>query len=156
NGSSATGGSFQMTGLGAGWKSTMTNTVTVNGVTYTLATTGNYVNLVYGAIAFPPALAIGSFLNVVASRLPLGRSVSKPRSACMHCGAEIRARDNVPLVSWLLLRGRCRDCGAKIGWRYPAVELATALLAAACFVEFGLTFHALAGAIFCGALVVIS
>ena len=114
------------------------------------------MNLAYAALAFVPALAVGSFLNVVASRLPLGRSISKPRSACMHCGAEIRARDNIPVVSWLLLRGRCRDCGARIGWRYPAVELATALLVAACFAEFGLTFHAFAGAVFCAALVVIS
>jgi leader peptidase (prepilin peptidase)/N-methyltransferase len=106
--------------------------------------------------AFPPSLALGSFLNVVASRLPLGRSVSKPRSACMHCGTEIRARDNVPVLSYLLLRGRCRDCKAPIGWRYPAVELTTALLIAACVADFGLTLHALAAAVFCAALVAIS
>lgn len=106
--------------------------------------------------AFPPSLALGSFLNVVASRLPLGRSVSKPRSACMHCGTEIRARDNVPVLSYLLLRGRCRDCKATIGWRYPAVELTTAVLIAACVADFGLTLHALAGAVFCAALVAIS
>ena len=106
--------------------------------------------------AFPPSLALGSFLNVVASRLPLGRSVSKPRSACMHCGTEIRARDHVPVLSYLLLRGRCRDCKATIGWRYPAVELTTAVLIAACVADFGLTLHALAGAVFCAALVAIS
>jgi len=106
--------------------------------------------------AFPPSLALGSFLNVVASRLPLGRSVSKPRSACMHCGTEIRARDNVPVLSYLLLRGRCRDCKAPIGWRYPAVELTTAVLIAACVADFGLTLHALAAAVFCAALVAIS
>jgi leader peptidase (prepilin peptidase)/N-methyltransferase len=114
------------------------------------------VNLGYAAVVFAPALAIGSFLNVVASRLPAGRSVARPRSACPHCGAEIRSRDNIPVVSYLLLRGRCRDCHAAIGWRYPAVELSTAVLAAACFARFGLTLHALAEAIFCGALVVIS
>ena len=107
-------------------------------------------------LALPPSLAIGSFLNVVASRLPLGRSVSTPRSACPHCGAEIRARDNVPLLSYVLLRGRCRDCKAAIGWRYPAVELATALLVAACVADFGLSLHALAAAVFCVALVAIS
>jgi leader peptidase (prepilin peptidase)/N-methyltransferase len=107
-------------------------------------------------LALPPSLAIGSFLNVVASRLPLGRSVSTPRSACPHCGAEIRARDNVPLLSYALLRGRCRDCKAPIGWRYPAVELATALLVAGCFLDFGLSLHALAAAVFCVALVAIS
>jgi leader peptidase (prepilin peptidase) / N-methyltransferase len=106
--------------------------------------------------AFPPSLALGSFLNVVASRLPLGRSVSKPRSACMHCGTEIRARDNVPVLSYLLLRGRCRDCKAPIGWRYPVVELTTAALIAACVADFGLTLHALAAAVFCAALVAIS
>jgi leader peptidase (prepilin peptidase)/N-methyltransferase len=114
------------------------------------------VNFAYAAVVFAPALAVGSFLNVVASRLPLGRSVATPRSACPHCGAEIRPRHNIPILSYLLLRGRCRDCRASIGWRYPAVELSTALLAAACFADFGLSLHALAGAIFCGALVVIS
>ena len=107
-------------------------------------------------LALPPSLAIGSFLNVVASRLPLGRSVSTPRSACPHCGAEIRPRDNVPLLSYVLLRGRCRDCKASIGWRYPAVELATAVLVAACVAKFGLSLHTLAAAIFCVALVAIS
>jgi leader peptidase (prepilin peptidase)/N-methyltransferase len=107
-------------------------------------------------LALPPSLALGSFLNVVASRLPLGRSVSTPRSACMHCGTEIRPRDNVPVVSYLLLRGRCRNCKAAIGWRYPAVELATAALVAACVAVFGVSLHALAAAIFCIALVAIS
>jgi leader peptidase (prepilin peptidase)/N-methyltransferase len=107
-------------------------------------------------LALPPSLALGSFLNVVASRLPLGRSVSKPASACMHCGVEIRPRDNVPLLSYLLLRGRCRHCRTPIGWRYPAVELATALLVAACVADFGISLHTLAAAIFCIALVAIS
>ncbi len=107
-------------------------------------------------LALPPSLALGSFLNVVASRLPLGRSVSKPRSACMHCGTEIRPRDNVPLLSYVLLRGRCRQCRTPIGWRYPAVELATAVLVVACVADFGVSLHALAAAIFCVALVAIS
>ena len=107
-------------------------------------------------LALPPSLALGSFLNVVASRLPLGRSVSKPRSACMHCGTEIRPRDNVPLLSYVLLRGRCRQCRTPIGWRYPAVELATAVLVAACVADFGVSLHALAAAVFCIALVAIS
>jgi leader peptidase (prepilin peptidase) / N-methyltransferase len=114
------------------------------------------VDLALGAFVFLPALAVGSFLNVVASRLPLGRSVSRPASACPHCGAPILPRDNIPLVSYLLLRGRCRDCSAAIGWRYPAVELATAVLVTACVADFGLSLHALAGAIFCAALVAIS
>jgi leader peptidase (prepilin peptidase)/N-methyltransferase len=114
------------------------------------------VNAALAAFAFAPSLALGSFLNVVAARLPQGRSLVKPRSACMHCGSEIRARDNIPMVSYLLLRGRCRDCGAAIGWRYPAVELSTAVLAACCFLKFGASLHAVAAATFCIALVVIS
>jgi leader peptidase (prepilin peptidase)/N-methyltransferase len=114
------------------------------------------MDLALGAVAFFPGLAVGSFLNVVASRLPLGTSLSHPRSACPHCGAPIRNRDNIPLLSYILLRGRCRDCRKPIGWRYPAVELATAVLAAVSFAVFGFSLRALAAAIFCGALVVIS
>jgi leader peptidase (prepilin peptidase)/N-methyltransferase len=70
---------------------------------------------------------IGSFLNVVVYRVPAGRSVVAPPSACPACGARIRAVDNIPVLSWLVLRGRCRDCGATISLRYPAVELFTAV-----------------------------
>jgi leader peptidase (prepilin peptidase) / N-methyltransferase len=70
-------------------------------------------------------LLIGSFLNVVAYRVPAGLSVVRPRSACPGCGAQIRARDNIPVLSWLVLRGRCRDCAQPISARYPAVEAAT-------------------------------
>jgi leader peptidase (prepilin peptidase)/N-methyltransferase len=79
-------------------------------------------------VAGVAGLLIGSFLNVVAHRLPRGESLVSPGSHCPHCGAAVRWFDNVPLLSWLVLRGRCRACGAAIGWRYPAVELATALL----------------------------
>jgi leader peptidase (prepilin peptidase) / N-methyltransferase len=74
---------------------------------------------------------IGSFLNVVAHRVPLGESLVSPGSRCPECGADVRPYDNVPVVSWLLLRGRCRDCGAPISPRYPLVELVTALVFAA-------------------------
>jgi leader peptidase (prepilin peptidase)/N-methyltransferase len=114
------------------------------------------VNVVFAAAVFPPALAVGSFLNVVAARLPLGRSIVTPRSACMHCGTEIRSRDNIPVLSFLLLRGRCRACKTAIGWRYPAVELATAVLVAASVLDFGLSLRAAAAAAFCVALVIIS
>ncbi|HEX3004478.1 MAG TPA: prepilin peptidase [Angustibacter sp.] len=73
-------------------------------------------------------LVIGSFLNVVIWRVPRGESVAHPASHCPQCEHPIRPRDNVPVLSWLLLRGRCRDCGAPISARYPAVELATGLL----------------------------
>lgn len=69
---------------------------------------------------------VGSFLNVVIHRLPRGESLVAPRSRCPGCLVEIRARDNVPVLSWLLLRGRCRSCGAAISARYPLVEAATA------------------------------
>ncbi|HEV7846743.1 MAG TPA: prepilin peptidase [Thermoleophilaceae bacterium] len=74
---------------------------------------------------------IGSFLNVVAWRVPRKESLVSPGSRCPHCGADVKAYDNIPVVSWLLLRGRCRNCGGPISARYPLVELATALVFAA-------------------------
>ena len=79
---------------------------------------------VVGALGF----AIGSFLNVVVYRVPAGTSLVSPRSACPRCGAGIRKRDNIPVLSWLILRGKCRDCGEAISARYPLVELATAAI----------------------------
>ncbi|TQL04213.1 leader peptidase (prepilin peptidase)/N-methyltransferase [Cellulomonas sp. SLBN-39] len=76
-------------------------------------------------------LLVGSFLNVVVWRVPRGESVVAPPSACPSCGARIRPYDNVPVVSWLVLRGRCRDCAAPISARYPAVELLTGVAFAA-------------------------
>ncbi|GAA2723713.1 prepilin peptidase [Cellulomonas aerilata] len=73
-------------------------------------------------------LLVGSFLNVVVSRVPAGESVVHPPSRCPTCGSRIRPWDNVPVLSWLVLRGRCRDCGTRISARYPAVEAATAVL----------------------------
>ena len=70
-------------------------------------------------------LLIGSFLNVVVYRVPAKRSIVSPPSACPHCGAPIRWADNIPVVSWIVLRGKCRDCGAPISVRYPLVELGT-------------------------------
>src|SRR5215218_1071311 len=95
-------------------------------------------------------------MNVVAARVPLRRSVVRPRSACMRCGSELAWYDNVPLVSWLLLRGRCRSCGAKISPLYPAVELATAGLVAGCFVAFGLSGKAVVAAFACAVMVALS
>ncbi len=73
-------------------------------------------------------LLIGSFLNVVAYRVPIGKSIVHPGSACPACDKPIRPRDNIPVLSWVVLRGRCRDCGATISARYPVVEAATAIL----------------------------
>ncbi|HMS61027.1 MAG TPA: prepilin peptidase [Solirubrobacteraceae bacterium] len=80
------------------------------------------------ALIFLAGLAIGSFLNVVAHRLPRGESLISPPSHCPKCDTPIRWYDNLPVLGWLLLRGRCRSCGESISWRYPAVELATGLL----------------------------
>ena len=112
--------------------------------------------MVFAALAFWPGLALGSFLNVVAARVPLKRSIVRPPSACMACGYEIAWYDNVPVVSWIVLRGRCRSCGTGISIRYPAVELATALLVAGCFWRFGLSGRAAVGALFCAALVAVA
>lgn len=79
---------------------------------------------------------IGSFLNVVVYRVPQRRSVVSPPSACPHCGTHIRGYDNIPLVSWIALRGRCRDCAAPISARYPLVELAGGLAFAGAAVWF--------------------
>jgi leader peptidase (prepilin peptidase)/N-methyltransferase len=114
------------------------------------------VDVALGLVAFWPALALGSFLNVVAARVPLSRSVVRPASACMSCGHELAWYDNVPVASWLLLRGRCRSCGSGISALYPAVELATAGLVAACFVAFGLSGEAFVASFFCVVLVVLS
>ncbi len=114
------------------------------------------MNAALAAFAFAPGLAVGSFLNVVAARLPLRQSVIRPRSACMRCGNELAWFDNVPLVSYLALRGRCRSCGVRIGLLYPAVELATAVLVAACVLKFGLTAQALVAAFFCAVLVAVT
>jgi leader peptidase (prepilin peptidase) / N-methyltransferase len=114
------------------------------------------VGFAVAGIAFLPALAVGSFLNVVAARVPLKRSIVTPASACMSCGTEIAWYDNIPVVSWLLLRRRCRTCGTEISWRYPAVELVTAVLVAGCFWKFGLSWEAAIAAFFCAVLVVLS
>ncbi len=82
-------------------------------------------------------LLIGSFLNVVAYRLPRGESLSVPASHCPGCDTPIKPYDNIPVVSWLLLRGRCRSCKQAIAWRYPAIELGTALLLALTVVVLG-------------------
>ncbi|WP_372595325.1 A24 family peptidase [Actinotalea sp.] len=86
-------------------------------------------------------LLIGSFLNVVVWRVPRGESIVSPPSACPSCGHEIRPRDNVPVLGWLLLRGRCRDCGNPISVRYPLVEAATGLLFVAVALRFGLSWE---------------
>ena len=88
-------------------------------------------------------LAFGSFLNVCIYRLPLGLSVITPRSACPNCQQPIAFYDNMPVLSWLILRGRCRHCDSKISPRYLMIELLTGLMFLACYWYFGLTLSAL-------------
>jgi leader peptidase (prepilin peptidase)/N-methyltransferase len=114
------------------------------------------MSVALAAAAFAPGLAIGSFLNVVAARVPLKRSIVKPGSACMSCGHELAWYENVPVLSYLALRGSCRGCGARIGIVYPAVELLTALLIAASFLAFGWSGKSFVAAFFSATLVAIS
>ena len=108
------------------------------------------------ALALAPGLAVGSFLNVVAARVPLKQSIVRPGSACMSCKTPIVWYDNIPLVSYFALRGKCRKCGARIGLVYPVVEIAAAVLVAACVLAFGLTFYSMIASFFCCTLVAIS
>jgi leader peptidase (prepilin peptidase) / N-methyltransferase len=107
-------------------------------------------------LSLAPGLALGSFLNVVAARVPRRTSIVSPASACMECGTPIAWRDNIPLLSWALLRGRCRHCGTRISALYPGVELATALLVAACVLDFGLSGRMVVAALFCAVLVAVT
>ena len=88
-------------------------------------------------------LVIGSFLNVCIHRLPSSQSIVHPRSRCPQCGHLIRVYDNIPVLSYLILRGRCRDCGARISLRYPVVELLSGAFAAMAVARFGLGWQAL-------------
>lgn len=101
-------------------------------------------------------LAVGSFLNVVIARLPEQRSLARPRSACPACGTAIAWHDNIPLLSFALLRGRCRACGIGIAWRYPLVEAITAALFAASAVAFGPSADFVIAAALLAALVAIT
>ncbi|MEP6758752.1 MAG: prepilin peptidase [Actinomycetota bacterium] len=91
---------------------------------------------VFGALVFAFGLVIGSFMTVVAARVPAGESIVRPRSRCPSCSAEIRNRDNIPVLGWALLGGRCRDCGAKIPIRYPLLELTTAVVILGAFLVY--------------------
>ncbi len=100
--------------------------------------------------------SIGSFLNVCIYRLPQDRSIVTPRSFCPKCRTPIRAYDNIPILSYLFLRGCCRKCKAKISWRYPLVEALTGAVALALYLKFGLSLHFLINFVLSAALVVVT
>jgi len=114
------------------------------------------VNAAAAAMVLGPALALGSFLNVIAIRVPERRSIVRPPSSCGECGNEIAWRDNIPVVSWLLLRGRCRHCATPISAVYPLVEATTAALAVACVAVWGLSAYTALAVFFCAVLVTLS
>lgn len=109
----------------------------------------------YPLLATAVGLILGSFANVCIHRLPRGLSVVWARSECPRCGARVRAWDNIPLVSWLLLAGRCRDCRAPIAWRYPLVEALGGLLFLAVALRFGPGQGALVMGLFVLALLIL-
>jgi leader peptidase (prepilin peptidase) / N-methyltransferase len=106
-----------------------------------------------GACTFALGLVVGSFLNVVIARVPAGHSVVYPGSRCPRCGHALAWFENVPVVSWLVLRARCRACRAPISLRYPAVELLTGVLFLACWLRFGASWSLLRGLLLVGFLV---
>lgn len=109
-----------------------------------------------GLYAFVVGAAIGSFLNVCIGRWPEGLSVIKPRSRCPKCGHQIKASENVPIFSWLFLRGRCSGCHDRISVQYPVVELLVGLMWLAAYLQFGMTITAFRVAVFATVLLGIS
>jgi leader peptidase (prepilin peptidase) / N-methyltransferase len=108
------------------------------------------------AIVFMLGLIIGSFLNVCILRIPAEQSIVLPASHCPACGAGIKPYDNIPVVSWLILGGRCRKCRVRISPMYPLIELVTGLLFVACYLAFGLTLEGLKWSAFVSLLIVLS
>ena len=98
---------------------------------------------------------MGSFLNVVILRVPLGESIVSPGSRCPKCRQPIRFYDNVPILSFIILGGRCRDCGARISWRYPLIEFISACLSLGLYYKFGFTPAYLIFFAFCASMLVI-
>jgi len=108
------------------------------------------------AVALLLGLVVGSFLNVVVARLPEGKSLWGPRSACPRCGQPIAWHDNIPLLSFLALRGRCRRCHQRIAWRYPLVEVVTGVGFTLALLQFGPTVDGAAAALLLAALIAIT
>ncbi len=109
--------------------------------------------LVYAGVL---GAAVGSFMNVCVSRLPHGESLVRPRSKCPACGGPIAWYDNIPLLSWILLRGKCRQCRERISIQYPAIELVTAAIWVGMAMHYGPTWRSLQGSILFSLLLTIS
>ena len=114
------------------------------------------IEILEGLYVFAIGAAIGSFLNVCIGRWPEGLSVVRPRSRCPKCGHQIKASENIPILSWVMLRGRCSNCHQPISIQYPIVELLVGLLWLAAFLELGMTFAAFRVAVFATVLLGIS
>ncbi len=114
------------------------------------------IQLLEYALLFALGAVLGSFYNVLVYRIPRGMSIVSPPSSCPHCGAKIRWYDNIPIVSYLLLRGKCRHCGGRISPRYPLVEAFTGLLAVLCRLRFEDIFLSLVFFVFFSILLVAS
>jgi leader peptidase (prepilin peptidase)/N-methyltransferase len=114
------------------------------------------IDILEAIYVFAVGACVGSFLNVCIGRWPEGLSVVKPRSRCPKCGHQIKATENIPMVSWVLLRGRCSGCGERISIQYPVVELLVGLFWLAAFLQFGMSFTAFRVAVFATVLLGIS
>jgi leader peptidase (prepilin peptidase)/N-methyltransferase len=112
--------------------------------------------VIYACFPFVFGLITGSFLNVCICRMPNGESIVSPPSHCPHCSYQIRWYDNIPLFSYLILRGKCRGCGTHISLQYPLVELINGILTLLLFLRFGPTFVFAVLFLFCSSLVVIT
>jgi leader peptidase (prepilin peptidase)/N-methyltransferase len=113
----------------------------------------NFLMFLYSVLL---GLAVGSFLNVCIYRIPLKKSIVNPPSSCPHCGERIKFYDNIPLISYLFLLGRCRHCRHPISWHYPAVEVLTGLLSLALYMRYGFSYQYILLLLFTSGLVAIS
>ncbi len=114
------------------------------------------LQILFTVFAFIFGAVVGSFLNVCIYRIPENKSIVKPRSFCPHCQNPVRFYDNIPIFSFMILRAKCRDCGAGISWRYPLVELLTGVMALLLFLKFGLSLNFLVFFVFTTVLIIIT
>ncbi|HBA71391.1 MAG: peptidase A24 [Geobacteraceae bacterium GWC2_55_20] len=114
------------------------------------------LHTIYSLFSFVFGMVVGSFLNVCICRMPKEESIVSPPSHCPHCNYQIRWYDNIPVISYLLLRGRCRGCGARISLQYPLVEMLNGIITLLLFLRFGPTLAFAVLFVFCSALVVIT